>query len=92
MKSLIKFVGTMTSSDVQVLSVSKGTPLCRMSVTAYGKKYNCLLVGHNALHALYEIQQHDTLQIIGKMNDRNQLVVSNYRILRSTYSQPKNFA
>lgn len=92
MKSLIKFVGTMTSSDVQVLSISKGTPLCRMSVNSYGKKYNCLLVGHNALQALYEVQQHDTLLIVGKMNNHKQLVVSNYRILRSTYSQPKNFA
>lgn len=74
-------------SEIKVLSTNNGTPLCRFTLLADGRKLNCLIAGKKAFKFVYEVKLSMEITIESVINDRNHLVVQGYKIM----SQPNYF-
>lgn len=74
-------------SEVKVINTHNGTPLCRFTLEADGRHFNCLVPGMKAYQFVYAIEEYSIITIEGPINSRMQVVVQNYR----TESKPNYF-
>lgn len=88
---LLSLTGYVGSKDIQVLSIDKGYPLCRFSLVYQGQKINCLISKRLALQALFELRYKDRLQVDVRVSSSGRYWVLDYKLVSSTYSQPKHF-
>ncbi|WP_028274366.1 hypothetical protein [Atopococcus tabaci] len=78
----IVMTGKVVSEEVKVLTTNRGVPLCRFTLESDGQRYSCLITGKHAYTFLYEVESGSTVYISARVNDRKQLVVLRYRLLR----------
>lgn len=74
-------------SEVKVINTDYGAPLCRFTLLADDRKFNCIVAGKKAFQLLYEVKLGARITIDSIINNRNQLVVQRYEII----SAPNNF-
>ncbi|MER2110034.1 MAG: ssDNA-binding protein [Desemzia incerta] len=68
-------------SNVKVINTKNGTPFCRFTLLADGRKFNCLIAGKKAFGFVYEVKMGSEITIESVINDRNQLVVQKFKVL-----------
>lgn len=74
-------------SEIKVINTTHGAPLCRFTLEADDRQFNCLVAGKKAYRFVYDIEEYSVITIEGTINNRMQLVVQNYR----TESKPNYF-
>lgn len=68
-------------SNVKVINTKKGTPFCRFTLLADGRKFNCIVAGKKAFGFVYEVKMGSEITIESVINDRNQLMVQKFKVL-----------
>jgi len=67
-------------SEVKIINLSSGAPLCRFTFEADGRSFNCLISGMLAYDFVYEVEEGTFLTFEARINDRMQLVLVNYTL------------
>ena len=70
-------------SDIKIINTKSGTPFCRFTLLSNQQKFNCLIAGKKAFSFLYEVSVNTEVAIQFTINDRNQLVVRKFKILKA---------
>ena len=70
-------------SDIKIINTKSGTPFCRFTLLSNQQRFNCLIAGKKAFSFLYEVSLHTDIVIQFIINDRNQLVVQKFKVLKA---------
>ncbi|MGX7418730.1 ssDNA-binding protein [Carnobacterium gallinarum] len=80
----------MVISDVKIINLTSGVPLCRFTLEADGRKFYCLVSGMMAYDFVYKVQLGAMLTFEARINDRMQLVLLNYHVMTPSVSSLMN--
>ncbi|WHZ31825.1 ssDNA-binding protein [Desemzia incerta] len=70
-------------SDIKIINTKNGHPFCRFTLLSNQQKFNCLIAGKKSFNFLYEVSLYTDIAIQFTSNDRNQLVVQKFKVLKT---------